>query len=178
MHWRGENSANGFCDEITVHFVNDDGCFGGDVFCDHLSCDQRFHAGLQEALQRACAVNGTIGAFDDQILGAIRDVDGNAATFQSACKVSNQKLNDAVDILLGQGTVENGFVNAVQKFGTEGTLEKLRYGSSCRFRDFSRAVDAVQNEIGAEIGGHDDNGIFEIHGSALAIRNATVIEDL
>ena len=23
MHWRGENSANGFCDEITVHFVNE-----------------------------------------------------------------------------------------------------------------------------------------------------------
>ena len=39
-------------------------------------------------------------------------------------------------------------------------------------------VDALGQEVAADVGGHDDHGVLEVHDPALAVGQPAVVEDL
>ena len=59
------------------------------------------------------------------------------------------------DVLLGQGLVENDFVQAVEKLRPEGALQQLLHLGAGLGTDLALSVDAVQQELTAQVGGED-----------------------
>ena len=48
----------------------------------------------------------------------------------------------------------------------------------CALLDLTLIVYAVEQELTAEVRGHDDNGVLEVDRAALGIGHAAVVEDL
>ena len=36
----------------------------------------------------------------------------------------------------------------------------------------------LEHKLGADVGGHDEDGVLEVHGAALRVRHAAVVQDL
>ena len=76
-------------------------------------------------------------------------------------------------------------VNAVQELGAEVLLQLV---GNLRLHLFiagglvpgprEAEVDALADVAGTEVGGHHDDGVLEVHHTALCVREATLIEDL
>ena len=57
----------------------------------------------------------------------------------------------------GQRLVEYDLIQTVEEFGAEAAAQKLRHTISRRLADLPVFPDARQNEVGAEIGGQNDD---------------------
>ena len=90
----------------------------------------------------------------------------------------NQEVNDPGHIFLCQGLVEDNLVQPVQEFRTEGPPQQIMNLGLRLFRNDTFRVNAAQQVFRSEIGGQDDDGILEVHRSALGIGDAAVIQHL
>ena len=70
---------------------------------------------------------------------------------------------------------DNGLIDAVQKFGS-----KLAVQSFFHLLHHFRPVLFTQfhDQLAAEIGGHDQDGVLKIHRPPLAVGHAAVVKDL
>src|SRR5699024_2126322 len=65
-----------------------------------------------------------------------------------------------------------------QKFGAETLFEQLRNFLFCLFGNVPVLVDAFQQIGRTEVGGEDDDGVFEVYRSALRVGDAPVVQNL
>ena len=98
---------------------------------------------------------------------------------------------DLLDILLRQGAEHDDVVDTVQELGTEG-LAQFRHHSllglgvclvGVLLGLFVASVIAqlgarCGQRLGADVAGHDDDGVLEVHGAALRVGDAAVVQDL
>ena len=82
------------------------------------------------------------------------------------------------DVILGQRLVEHNLVQPVEELGPEGMAEQVVDGILGLLGDVAVGVDAVQQVLGAQVGGQNDDGVLEIHRPALAVRNPAVVQYL
>ena len=71
------------------------------------------------------------------------------------------------------------FVNPVEKFGPELLAQRIEH-VALHSRERLRIIAATvrENQMAADVRCHDDDGVFEIYRSAMAIGQATVVENL
>ena len=46
------------------------------------------------------------------------------------------------------------------------------------FPDLAISINAIQQIRGSDVGGHDQNGVFEVHSTSLGIGDTAVIQNL
>ena len=76
------------------------------------------------------------------------------------------------------GLKKDGVVHAVQEFGAEVAAEFGHHLEADAFLDFAGLARVLNQQRAAEVRGHDDDRIAEIHRAALAVGEAAVVEDL
>ena len=133
---------------------------------------------LDVPAQGSCAVLGIIGRIHDGSLGGIGEDAGNLLVGQPLVEAGDLQVDDLGDVVLGQGLVEHHLVQTVQEFGTEGPAQEGFYLCPGGIVDGAVRVDAAEQILGTQIGGQDQDGILEVHGTALGIRDATIVQNL
>src|SRR4029077_1475758 len=97
---------------------------------------------------------------------------------------SNHELEDMNEILFAQRTEQDDFVQTVQELRVEGTLDFVSHQILDLFRDhvfFARLESqafALLQVTRANVRGHDDNGVLEVHRVAEAVRELAIFEHL
>ena len=77
-------------------------------------------------------------------------------------------------------------VNAIQELGAHILFEQVQHFDAGCFDDFSAVLfthfcevfKIFQDDIRAHVGGHDDDGVFEVGDAALVIGEAAIVEYL
>ena len=98
---------------------------------------------------------------------------------------------DLLDILLRQGAEHDDVVDTVQELRAESLAQLRHHGllglSVCLVGVllglFVASVKAqlgarCGQRLGADVAGHDDDGVLEVHGAALRVGDAAVVQDL
>ena len=132
----------------------------------------------QESFQRTGAVYRLVSVFDDEIFGVIGEFDFQFFVFQSLVDVSEEEFNDSSDVVFRQRLEHNDLIQSVEEFRTEVGAEVGHYHVLGVRADGSVFVYAIQQVLGTDVGGHDEDGVFEINGSALGVGDVSVIEYL
>ena len=85
-------------------------------------------------------------------------------------------IDDGVHVFAEQAVEQNDFIQPVEEFGPEGAPDHLHH----LFADFARIVAFFlgRQDIAAQVRGHDDQGVAEIHRAALAVGQAAVVQHL
>ena len=164
--------------QFAVLTVYDQCGSGGDLVGDDLPAHQRLHRVLEVAAEGSCAVDGVVGGVDDRVLGGIGQLHGELLVLQAAVQIGHQQIQNAGHVFLGQGLVEDDLIQTVQELGAEGSLQQLMDLIPGLLADTAVGLDAVQQELTAQIGGQDDDGVLEVHCAALAVGDAAVVQYL
>ena len=83
-----------------------------------------------------------------------------------------------MDIILRQRLKENDLIQTIQKLRTERSPQICHRLVSCLLTDGSVFLNALQQISGANIRSQDQDRVFEINGSALGIRDTSIIQYL
>ena len=133
---------------------------------------------LHEAAQGTGAEGRVVGAVDDVLLGRRGEGHLELLILQAAVELGHQQIDDVGDVVLGEGLVEHNLVQPVEELGPEGVVQQIVDGIFRLGGDVALLIDAVQQVLGPQVGGEDDNGVLEIHGSALTVGNPAVVQYL
>ena len=95
----------------------------------------------------------------------------------------DQQIDNRLDLFLGQLVEYDDFVDAVQELGTELLLQRVHHLLAhlvvVELIVFLGKPDRLLAQLcGPQVRSHDDDGVLEVHGSALGIGEASVFEDL
>src|SRR2546427_828497 len=101
----------------------------------------------------------------------IRDI----AKIQPLLEVAQLDLGDVPDVLLVQGVEHDDLVDAVDELGPE---LGLHLGHDRGLDEAGIVSLHLLDHVRAEVGGHHDYRVLEIHGAALAVGHAAVVEHL
>ena len=82
------------------------------------------------------------------------------------------------NVVFCQWFKHNCFIQTVQEFRTEVCTQILHDQISRLFGNAAVILNAIQQILGSDVGGHDQNGVFEINGTALRVSDTAIIEYL
>ena len=82
------------------------------------------------------------------------------------------------NVVFCQWFEHNCFIQTVQELRTEVCTQILHDQVSRLFGDAAVVLNAVQQILGSDIGGHDQDRIFKVYGTALGVGDTAVIEYL
>ena len=133
---------------------------------------------LQIPAQGSCAELRVVGRVDDEGLGGGRQLARELLVGKALVERGDLQVDDAGDVLLRERLVEHDLVEPVEEFGAEAAAQECLHFVFRFLRDLARRRDAVQDRLRAEVGGQDDDGVLEVHGPALRVGDAAVVEDL
>ena len=68
---------------------------------------------LQVAFQRSCTVDWVIRLVDDELFGAVCQLQRNLFCLQPLLQILHQQVDDAADVLLAQRLIEDNLVQTV-----------------------------------------------------------------
>src|SRR5436309_2494727 len=119
---------------------------------------------LNRALQRTGA-KGRIVAFAEQRLPCRRsDLQRDLAVREVVTQIFQLDVDDLSDLLFAEAPEDDDVIDPVQKL---------------RLEVFTQGVANLRfGHADADVRGHDDHRVLEIHGAALAVRQPAVIENL
>jgi hypothetical protein len=140
-----------------------------------LSSGAGFDVLLDGALQRPRAehrVEAGLGQFGQR---GVADLQLHVQLRQALLQVAELDLRDAGDVLLVEGVEHHHLVDAVDELGAEVGLHLAHH----RQLDHLVIVAGhLLDHLAAEVAGHHDHGVLEVHGAALAVGHAAVVEHL
>src|SRR3989338_8644522 len=139
---------------------------------------------LHQTLQGARAVI-RIETLPRQIpLGRRIDRDLYAMLLQALLDLAQLDLHDTLDVRPGERIEYVGLVDAVQELRPEALTQGLGHFALVIFGVLAFGAGRETHPAGgaqilaADVRGHDDDGVLEIHGLALGVREPPVIQDL
>ena len=89
-----------------------------------------------------------------------------------------QQIDNAAHLIAAEGREDHGVVDTVEEFGLEGAAQNGLHVLAGFLAKGAVFADAVQNLAAAQVAGHDQDGVFEVHRPSLAVGHATVVENL
>ena len=72
----------------------------------------------------------------------------------------------------------DNLIHTVEKFRTQEVFQSFHGFFTNHIRITSAKTDTADSALRTSIGGHNDNGIFKVNGSALSIGNTTIVQHL
>ena len=145
---------------------------------------------LDDAAQRAGAVDLVVALLAQDVLGRLGDLDGDGLFLELLDHRLQLQVDDLADLVAGQGVEDHRRVDAVQELGPEALLDlgqqlvlhplvtDIHGLGGVGSRAEADGTGAFPDEVGADVGGHDDDGVPEIHAAALGVGQMAVVEDL
>jgi len=80
------------------------------------------------------------------------------------------------EVLSGQRFEDHDFIHPVQEFRPEEVLEQIHDLITGHLPGLSALI--IHPELAAEVAGHDDQGVAEVHRAPLSIGHAPIIQHL
>ncbi len=123
---------------------------------------QGFQALLQEAPQGPRPVDRIITLPGDPLHGGVRYGEFYLACVQALLQVGQKQSHDLLDFIQGEGLEEKGVIDPVEKLRTEKAAQFGEDGFPHGF-GYDSAMDAIHEPMASQVGGHDDDGVLEVH---------------
>ena len=138
---------------------------------------------LDDPLQRTGTVHRLVAEFYQLVEGVLRELDLDALLLQQLVEVLDLHLDDVADFALRQRLEHHDFVDTVQEFGFQRLLQKFvefsfRLLEDLFIRHSVRVGIVLLNDVRAEVGGHDDDGVLEVGDPAFVVGKSSVIKYL
>ena len=121
---------------------------------------------LDGSLHRARAVLGIVAFAEQQLLRRSRQLQSYLPLRQQLHYVAHLKFDDALDLILAEGTEKHDVVHAIQKLRAEQFAQR---GHGLLTSFFRLSFGQLENRRRAHVGSHDDYGVAKIDGAALAV---------
>ena len=160
---------------------------GLDAAADNFLRERIQNMRLYRALERARAVIRIISFFHDELFERRRKRERNLPLLHPFCHAHKLQFHDPLNNAAAERRENNNLVQAIQKFRTEMARQRLtdllfhiRLPAVARVFLKSRESNLThfQSKLASDIGGHNDNRIFEIHHAALGVGQAAVVQNL
>ena len=156
-----------------------------EVGLEHLLTELILDVGDDRAAQGTRAVGivkALVGDFLDRLVG---EADLDAERLQPLGQRVQHQPRDLLDLGLGELIEHDDVVHTVEEFGTEHLLELAEY----QLTDVNillcvvvavkaEGVSVLGDPARADVGGHDDDGVLEVHRATLTVRQTAVLENL
>ena len=140
---------------------------------------------LQGTAQGARAVGAIAESLlEDPLLGVLGDRDGDGLLRQVVVQLLHQQLDNLEQVAVRQRLEEDDLVEAVEELGIEGLLHFLLDQLLHLVADdvFAVALEAesllLLQVAGADVRGHDEDGVLEVDGVAKAVGQLAIFKDL
>ena len=168
----------GLCEgEGVVVGVDGDGVALGEVAGKEAFGEGVFESLLDGAFEGAGAEGGVVAFVHEQVLGTVGDADGEVVVGESFGDVTELDVDDLTELVLAEGFEDDGFVDAVEELGPEDGFEGF-VDVGVDFPVGAFVGSELLDLVGGDVAGHDDDGVFEVDGSAVAVGESAVVEDL
>src|SRR5919108_3833761 len=130
---------------------------------------------LNRPLERPRAKGRIVTLLGEQTLGIRRYEDRNLAIGEQTLEALELKIHNFLDLFLREGPEDDDVVDAVQELGLE---DAPHLGQHLRLDNRPITARMLENEGAADVRGHDDDRVPEIHRATLRIGEPPVIENL
>src|SRR5579883_291583 len=98
---------------------------------------------------------------------------------QPLAQTAQLDFDNLLQMLLRERVEDYNFVHAVQEFGPEMVAQLFKHCVLHPLVSVTRVSAPVfENTVAADIGGHDYDGVLEIHRAALPIGEAAIVQNL
>ena len=109
----------------------------------------------------------------------IRQLQPDVPLGQPLSQTAKLDVHDLLQMLLRERVENDDLIHAIQKLRPELPPQLLGDGFLHAVITSAAEIAAIiQNPVAADIGGHDDDGVFEIHRAALAVGQTPIVENL
>ncbi len=88
---------------------------------------------------------------------------------------AQQQVHDALELLLAQRIEDHNLIDTVDELWPERGAQRVHCFSSGAL---GITIGQLENRRGADVAGHHQNGVAEVHRAALAVREPAVFQDL
>ena len=133
---------------------------------------------LNEALERSRAVNGVVTVVDDKALRGRSERKRELLIFKTLAERLHHKIDNVSDLILCERLVIYYLVKTVQKFRPERLFEQHIHLLSRIFGYLAVFVYSFEYIRRTEVGREYYYRVLEIYRASLAVRYASVVEDL
>ena len=128
---------------------------------------------LDDALERTGPVGRIVAFLGEELLRFVGQRETDVLLIEAFQQALQLDVDDAGDFFVGQSVENDRFVDAVEELRTEVSSQRFHH-ATVAFVD--RQI--LHDELAADVGGHDDDRVLEIHRPALTVGDASVIKDL
>ena len=133
---------------------------------------------MQVPLHRPGPVGGGVAGPGDEGPGPVRQLQADVPVRQPLDQGGHGDVDDPGNLALRQGREDHNVVHPVDELRPE-VLVQLPPDLVLHLRGHGPiGADALREIGGADVAGHDDDGVFEVHGPALVVREAAVVQQL
>src|SRR5699024_8720894 len=134
--------------------------------------------------QRSGTQHGIVAARGEQVLRRIRDLDLHAQVGKTAIEALEEEVDDLDDLYHAQLPEHDRVIAAVEELGAEVLLELLvdllLHPVVVGLRvplDLESELESAGDVTCAQVRGHDDDGVLEVHLTTLGVGQTSVLED-
>ena len=174
-----------FEDQSVARFLDEDGVRLVDLAAQDGAREIVEQEVLQGALHGTSTEIGVVALFGEEGHGVVVDAEGDALRFEAARHGGDVQAHDLFDLAAAEGVEHENVVDAVDKLRPQARQRgaggrKAGRGESCHelLARTLAVVVALRRILGREeVGGHDDDGVLEVHRPTLVIGEAAVVED-
>ena len=128
---------------------------------------------LDGPLQGAGSIDRIVTLVGDVAQRFIREGEVQILFFQPGQHALKLDADDVAEVAVAQAVEDDGLIDAVEELGAEVGPE----GFEDPGFPLLLVID-IHDILAADVGGHDEHGVLEIHGAALAVGDAAVIQHL
>ena len=138
---------------------------------------------LDSAFQRPCTVSRIVPLFCQPGLCVVINLEGNAVFRHLLVQTAKQDVYDTPHMVQAQRVEHDRFVDAIQKFRVESTLELVHdvlfdLVQRILFTPLKTDRRVFLDRSGADVGSHDENHVLEVHLAPVAVGEVTIVHDL
>ena len=143
---------------------------------------------LDGALQRARAVLEVRALLDEHVLGRGADLEADLLLREARADVAQEDVDDLRELFATERMEDDELIDAVEEFRLEDVAhfaEHSLLGRVLRLLLLVAGADgeaegrrALLQEVCTGVTRHDDDGVAEVDGASLAVRQAAVVEHL
>ena len=157
--------------------INPHAAAGGDVSLEDFRGQGVLEPLLDDPLEWASAVERVVPFVGDCLSGGIGNHQADFLLIELLPQALELQVHDAGNLLLGQRLEDDDLVDAVEKLRQEFFLECFLHRHLDLLHRSPLARDFLDH-LAADVAGHHHNGVREVHGMAMVIGQAAVIQHL
>ena len=150
----------------------------GKFTADDTLADLGLDGALKIPLDRPRTICRRVRLIGDQALGGVRHVHRDTPVVKPLLYLRKTQVDDLDDIGFSERPEQHGVINTVEKLRPEVEMEVSEDMLAHAVFDIALLVYAGEQILAADVARHDDDGVFEVDDTPLAVRQTPVVEEL